>query len=165
MLIPNRKANFTMATTEFESPFHRGEQEIQSLLGVREQVEEMGRRFIRNYLPEQHQEFYARLPYLLLGTVDELGRPWASILTGRPGFIYTPDPNTLRIDARPIFGDPLNHTLSQGSQVGLLGIEYQSRRRNRMTGKVSLPWMIVSIDIKVDQAFRQLPAIYPGARL
>ena len=69
-----------------DSPFHRGEREIQSRLGVREQMEAQGRRFIRDHLPEQHQEFYRALPFILLGTVDSSGRPWASILFGRPGF-------------------------------------------------------------------------------
>ncbi|HEB29103.1 MAG TPA: 2Fe-2S iron-sulfur cluster binding domain-containing protein [Porticoccus sp.] len=145
-----------MTTIDIESPFHRGEQDIQSRLGVREQVEELGQRFIRDHMPEQQRAFYAQLPYLLIGTVDDAGRPWASILAGRPGFVHTPDPYTLSIEARPIFGDPLNDTLSEGLQVGLLGIEYQSRRRNRMTGKVAA-LDDKYIDIKVDQTFGNCP--------
>ena len=40
------------------SPFHAGEREIQSRLGVREDMEQWGRKIIRRYLPEQHREFY-----------------------------------------------------------------------------------------------------------
>ncbi len=145
-----------MTRNNVESPFHRGEREIQSRQGVREQVEGIGQRFIRDYLPEEHSEFYAQLPYLLIGTVDESGRPWASVLAGRPGFVHASDPHTLSINARPIFGDPLNNTLSVGSQVGLLGIEYQSRRRNRLSGKIAA-LHDGHIDIKVVQAFGNCP--------
>ena len=87
------------------SPFHPGEQEIQDRLGMREQIEEVGQRFIRDHLPEQHREFYAGLPFLIIGSVDEDGRPWASLLAGDPGFISSPDPTTLVIASQPVFGD------------------------------------------------------------
>ena len=66
------------------SPFHRGEREIQERLGVREQIEEVGKRFIRGFMPGEHRAFYARLPFLLIGSVDNRaplgvgsgGAPW-----------------------------------------------------------------------------------------
>ena len=65
-------------TATIESPFHRGEQAIQERVGARDKVEEIGRRFIREYLPEEHRAFYGQLPFMLLGSVDDAGRPWAS---------------------------------------------------------------------------------------
>jgi uncharacterized protein len=65
-----------------ESPFHAGELAIQTRLGVQERIDKQGRRVIRNYLPEQHRQFFAQLPYLIVGTVDPAGNPWASILVG-----------------------------------------------------------------------------------
>ena len=44
------------------SPFHLGEREIQERLGVREQVEEIGRRFIHDHMPDEHRAFYQHLP-------------------------------------------------------------------------------------------------------
>ena len=120
-----------------DSPFHEAEQEIQERLGIREKMEMFGRRVIRDHMPDQHREFYAMLPFLLLGTVDEKGWPWASIVTGRPGFITTPNARTLDIGARPLFGDPLNATLQSGTDIGILGIEPATRRRNRLTGRVA----------------------------
>ena len=79
------------------SPFHRGEREVQTQLGVRDEAEALGQRFIRNYLPDQHRDFYAELPYLLIGSADVSGRPWASILVGPAGFARSPDPHTLSI--------------------------------------------------------------------
>jgi predicted pyridoxine 5'-phosphate oxidase superfamily flavin-nucleotide-binding protein len=112
-----------MSTTPPKSPFHPGEQEIQSRLGVRDRVENLGQRFIRDYLPDQHREFYRQLPMLLIGSVDSRGHPWASLLVGRPGFIHSPDPHSLVIEAKPIFGDPLNDNLIPGTEVGILGID------------------------------------------
>ncbi|MEM9907915.1 MAG: flavin-nucleotide-binding protein, partial [Cyanobacteria bacterium P01_D01_bin.44] len=63
-----------------ESPFHQGEKDAQTRLGIREKVESIGRRFIRDYMPDQHREFYKSLPFLLIGTTDQQGWPWASIV-------------------------------------------------------------------------------------
>ncbi|MDJ0660762.1 MAG: pyridoxamine 5'-phosphate oxidase family protein [Crocosphaera sp.] len=120
-----------------QSPFHPGELAIQERLGAREQMDKFGRRVIREYLPQQHRNFYAQLSYLLVGTVDELGRPWASILVGESGFIVSPDERTLRIKTKLLYGDPLRQTLRNGIDIGLLGIELHTRRRNRMNGVVS----------------------------
>jgi len=138
------------------SPFHRGEREIQTRLGVREQIENIGQRFIRDYVPEQHGAFYAQLPFVLIGSVDKVGRPWASVLVGRPGFLHSSAPDRLRINACLIYGDPLKNNLSIGAQIGLLGIEYESRRRNRMTGKLTAIGD-GGLEIKVDQTFGNCP--------
>ena len=138
------------------SPFHRGEREIQARLGVREQVEELGRRFIRDYLPDEHRDFYATLTHLIIGTVDGAGRPWASILVGQPGFIETPDERTVRVNARRLYGDPSNHNLVPGAPIGVLGIQYQARRRNRLTAKVRDVTDDV-LTLNVDQTFGNCP--------
>lgn len=123
---------------EPDSPFHRGEREIQSRLGVRERMESFGRRVIRSYLPEQHRDFYRQLPYLLLGSMDSEGQPWASILCGEPGFVNSSDKHSVTISAEPLAGDPLRSNLTIGSFVGVLGIELATRRRNRMSTVVRI---------------------------
>jgi hypothetical protein len=100
-------------------------------------MDRQGRRIIRDYLPDQHREFFAQLPYVLVGTVDSKGQPWASILVGEPGFITSQNDRTLRIAAQPLAGDPLHHNLAAGADIGLLGIELHSRRRNRINGTIA----------------------------
>jgi uncharacterized protein len=117
-----------------ESPFHAGEIAIQERAGVRDTIETQGRRVIRDYLTEQHRKFFAELPFLIAGTLDVQGRPWASILVGEPGFLSTPDERTLQVLSRPLFGDPIAQTLIEGSDIGLLGIQLSTRRRNRLNG-------------------------------
>ncbi len=123
--------------SEAKSPFHRGEREIQSRLGIEEKMEELGRRMIRDHMPEEHQAFFPRLPVLIAGTIDSVGRPWASALAGEPGFVRPAGSRTLEVTARPIYGDPLGEVLVDGADIGALGLEFQSRRRNRVNGRVS----------------------------
>jgi len=138
------------------SPFHDGETAVQRKLGVHDKVMSYAPRFVRNYLPDQHRAFYAGLPMLLVGSVDERGRPWASALFGRPGFVSSPDPQSLRIKARPVHGDPLNHTLAVGAPLGFLGLAFHSRRRNRLNGKVAR-LAEGGFEVAVDQAFGNCP--------
>jgi len=142
--------------TDADSPFHEGEQEIHTRLGIRDKIESFGRRFIRDHMPDQHREFYGTLPFVLVGTVDDQGRPWASVVAGRPGFMSTPDERTLDVAARPLFGDPLGDTLKLGADIGMLGIQPQTRRRNRLTARVS-SLKPNSFSVTVVQAFGNCP--------
>jgi uncharacterized protein len=118
--------------------FHEGERAVQSRVGaaVRERMEQIGPRVIRDFMPDQHREFFGRLPFVIVGTVDAAGQPWASVLAQPPGFIRSPDARQLVLQAQPLAGDPLQETLANGAAIGLLGIEPQTRRRNRMNGVV-----------------------------
>jgi hypothetical protein len=123
---------------------------------VRDRVERGGRRMIRDFMPEQHRELFEKLPFLIVGSLDAEGRPWASILVGRPGFIAAPDSRRLRIAATPLPCDPLRANLVDGAPVGLLGIELATRRRNRMNGRV---WQMGprGFAVDVDQSFGNCP--------
>ena len=126
-----------MTDIQLESPFHEGEIEVQERLGTRERVAAFGPRMIRPTLIDQHREFYAQLPFLVLGSFDVDRRPWASIVTGRPGFLSTPDDVTLDVAALPILGDPLAENLHVDADIGVVGLQLETRRRNRMTGRIS----------------------------
>ena len=146
-----------------ESPFHPGELAIQARLGIQDRMDRQGRRLIREYLTEQHQQFFAQLAYIIVGTVDESGSPWASILVGQPGFLSTPSDRFLKITSQILPGDPLAKNLKVGIDIGLLGIELQSRRRNRLNGVVS----VVngnSFEVRVGQSFGNCPQ-YIQARM
>ncbi len=119
-----------------ESPFHKGEQALQKLYGVRDQLESFARGVIREYLPMQHREFYAQLPLVNLGTIDDKGRIWCSVMVGKPGFTASPNDKLLTIAGKPLAGDPLNETLVPGRYIGFLGLELHTQRRNRMSGRV-----------------------------
>jgi hypothetical protein len=143
-------------TAADDAPFHPGELEVQSRVGVREKISAIGQRVIRDVMPEQHREFFPQLPFILVGALDAAGKPWASMLVGAPGFITSPDPRRLHIAAQPLPGDPLADSLRVGADVGLLGIELHTRRRNRLNGP------IISADergfsVRVAQSFGNCP--------
>ncbi|HEX5091687.1 MAG TPA: pyridoxamine 5'-phosphate oxidase family protein, partial [Burkholderiales bacterium] len=138
------------------SPFHPGEQALQARVGARERSERAGRLMILDYMPEEHRAFFASLPFVLVGSVDDTGRPWASLLQGEPGFLASPDPRTLRVTAKPAADDPLTKNLSAGAPLGLLGIEFHTRRRNRMNGTVA-QLDAQGFEVGVDQSFGNCP--------
>ena len=119
------------ADTDF-LPFNADEKAAQLRAGVR-----TGRTApIRPFLPEQHRAFFPLLPYLFTATPDEQGWPMASVLTGPRGFVTSPDPTTLRIDALPRTGDPAAPGFAAGAEIGLLGLDLATRRRNRANGQI-----------------------------
>ncbi|MFV3411557.1 pyridoxamine 5'-phosphate oxidase family protein [Pseudomonas nitroreducens] len=119
------------------SPWHAGEKAIQERVGVSERMEVHGQKVIRDYMPDQHREFYHQLPFIIAGAVDDQGRPWATLLEGAEGFVTSPDPKSLLIDSVPDSQDPAASGLQAGHAIGLLGIELHTRRRNRMNGVLS----------------------------
>jgi uncharacterized protein len=116
--------------------FHAGEVALQREAGVAERLERLGSQVIRDYLPEQHRAFFPLLPWLIAGSMDEQGQPTASLLTGTPGFVSSPDARTLRVAALPLAGDALEQNLSVGAPLALLGLQPHTRRRNRANGSV-----------------------------
>ncbi|MCA9698574.1 MAG: flavin-nucleotide-binding protein, partial [Myxococcales bacterium] len=122
------------------APFHDGELEVQARLGLGDIAQRAGR-LVRDHLIDQHRDFYAALPFIVAAARDDAGRPWATLLVGPPGFLQSPDPQTLRIAATPRPGDALAGALSradpQGRALGLLGIDFATRRRNRVNGLVA----------------------------
>jgi uncharacterized protein len=136
--------------------FHSGERQVQARAGVQERMEQVGPRVIRDFMPDQHREFFAQLPFLIAGTVDRTGQPWASPLAAPPGFIQSPSPTELIVNAQPLTGDPLADTLTSGADIGLLGIEPQTRRRNRANGVVSSV-SASGFSVQVQQSFGNCP--------
>ncbi|TWT02643.1 pyridoxamine 5'-phosphate oxidase family protein [Reyranella sp. CPCC 100927] len=118
-------------------PFHPGELQMQQQAGMAARFAKPGAVGIRHAMPDQHRDFFALLPLLFVGSRDAGGQPWASVLTGAPGFAASPDARTLRVDARPVPGDPLAENLDVGSDLGLLGIQLETRRRNRLNGSIT----------------------------
>lgn len=146
-----------MADTSTKLPtWHEGEKFIQEKVGVAERMEVVGQRVVRDYMPDQHRDFYAQLPFIVLGSVDAEGHAWATFLEGRPGFMSSPTPTSLDIAARPDATDPAGRGMIEGAPVGLLGIEMHTRRRNRMNGVLE-SGVDNGLRVDVDQSFGNCP--------
>lgn len=137
-------------------PFHDGERALQARAGMQQRMADIGARVIRDHMPEQHRDFFALLPFLIVGSVDTDGQPWASVLHGPPGFVRSPDARTLHVGARPSAGSPLAGHLRDGAPLGLLGIQPHTRRRNRMNGRVARVGE-AGFDVEVEQSFGNCP--------
>ncbi|MBF6025415.1 pyridoxamine 5'-phosphate oxidase family protein [Lysobacter niastensis] len=145
-----------MPTEHPPSPWHRGEREIHDRLGVSERMEVIGPKVIRDFMPDQHRELFTKLPDIFVGAVDGDGQPWASIVEGEPGFIRSPDAAHLAVGGLPDIGDPMGTLLVAGTPIGMLGLEFHTRRRNRMNGHV------VAVDrtgfsVEVEQSYGNCP--------
>jgi ferredoxin-NADP reductase/predicted pyridoxine 5'-phosphate oxidase superfamily flavin-nucleotide-binding protein len=122
-----------------QSPWHAGERQLQEKVGVGERMEVLGQKVIRDYMPDQHREFYHQLPFMIAGAVDGAGQPWATLIEGEEGFVTSPDPRRLSFDLAAMALDPLDPAssgLDAGDAIGLLGIELHTRRRNRINGQI-----------------------------
>ena len=117
------------------SPFHHGEQAVQEKLGVRD-IEDWARKVVLDHLTEQHSTFYTSQPFLVVSARDTQGRSWVTLLDGPDGFVSSPDPRHLVINASPSSGDALEGAFEVNADVGILGIELATRRRNRVNGRV-----------------------------
>lgn len=138
------------------SPWHPGERAIQQQVGVAERMEEVGRRVVRDFMPDQHRAFYEQIPFIVAGTVDPQGDAWATLVAGGPGFIASPTPTTLDIAVRPDPSDPASSGIRDGGAIGLLGIELHTRRRNRVNGVLRASAADV-LHLAVDQSFGNCP--------
>lgn len=126
--------------------FHEDERRAQALAGQR-----LGRAPIRPFMPDQHRAFFTLLPYLFTAALDSRGWPMATVLTGDKGFVQSPDPTTLRIAALPALDDPAAPGFVAGAEIGLIGLDFTTRRRNRANGR------LVAVDdgltVRVAQSF------------
>jgi len=138
------------------SPWHAGERLLQQHVGIAERMAVTGPKVIRDYMPDQHRLFFEQLPFLVAGAVDGQGDPWAGVLEGLPGFVSSPDPRSLRVSAVPDADDPLLAGLGPDRQVGLLGIELHTRRRNRANGRIAA-WDGKRFEVAVTQSFGNCP--------
>lgn len=141
------------------SAWHAGERALQQRAGVDARMAEIGPRFLRDYMPDQHREFFALLPWLLACTLDASGQPRVSMLSGPPGFVHSPDPRVLRIEAA------LEAQLAVSDPVALLGLQAHTGRRNRMNGRIAAI-EAGAFEVAVGQSFGNCPKyIHPREAL
>ena len=128
---------------------HDGERYVQKKRNSPSQLAEELPRYIEKDMPQQHSEFYEGLPYIALGTVDDRGRPWASLLVTRASTddavgIELTAPNELEIRFIAPRQDPFVRALIQ-NQASMpdgrilfagVGVDFTNRRRNKVAGSI-----------------------------
>ena len=134
--------------------YHRGEIEVQDRAGVRDIAARISD-VVRPEIPPYTREFLEDQRMVVVGSTGADGRVWASLLTGEPGFLWVIDERTLRIDASPIPGDPLDENSTPGMDVGLISIDLSSRRRMRLNGKAE--WRPEGLYVYAEQVYGNCP--------
>jgi hypothetical protein len=119
------------------STYHSGELKVQTRVGAVEAAHNIGR-MIHPVIAHVFVDFIQSQPMVILGSVDGKGMAWTSVLCGRPGLLTVMDEGTLRINALPADEDPLCESLRDDKELGLLIIDFSTRRRLRLNGSVVL---------------------------
>lgn len=137
------------------APWHDGEVALQRRVGVDQQMAAVGKRVFRDHLDAQHQAFYPELPFAAVGVVDAAGDAWATLLAGRPGFLSTAL-HEMHVAAARDPNDPADAGMNDRDAIALLGIQLETRRRNRMNGRIRRSGPD-GFDLVVGQAFGNCP--------
>lgn len=113
--------------------YHSGELEAQQRAGVSDLAERVGR-IIGPTIPAAAAAFLAQRTFVVSATVAAGGEVHASILSGGAGFCTALDSSTIRL--RPTAGhrETVIHDLQDGRAIGLLAIDFSTRRRMRANG-------------------------------
>jgi predicted pyridoxine 5'-phosphate oxidase superfamily flavin-nucleotide-binding protein len=138
------------------SPWHEGELAIQRSVGVVERMDGPGRNFVRKAMPEQHRAFFPMLPFVVLGAVDAKGDVWATVRAERPGFMASPEPEILEVGLPRDPADPADAGMEHGDAIAMLGIQLETRRRNRLNGVIRRT-DAKGFDVRVGQSFGNCP--------
>ena len=138
--------------------FHAGECAMQRDMKVAPSFLDWAAQVVRPEMPRQHRTFFSDLPFVVLAARDDGGRPWVTPLSGPSGFISSPSASALEIAAEPFAGDALEGHLHQGAHVGLLGLDFATRRRNRVNGQLTTEAGAAgSLNVDVRQSFGNCP--------
>ena len=135
--------------------FHEGELAVQDRAGVRAQAKRLGGAMLA--VPDLSGgigSFLADRDFAVITARDADRRLWISPLLAPAGFLDARD-RTLHIHTTPRRGDPL-HGLAPGQPVGMLAIEFATRRRVRVNGTLTRTGAD-GLELSVDQAFGNCP--------
>jgi uncharacterized protein len=141
--------------------FHEGERAVQARAGVSALAERIGRS-IRRDIPPAGRTFLAERRWIVMGSLDDRGRPWITIRSGAAGFAEAVDERTVRIQATAPVGDVhgddrvSGDRLRPGALVGLIALDPATRRRLRVNGRVVAD-DAAGLVLGVDQAFANCP--------
>lgn len=138
-----------------QTGFHDGELAVQDRAGVRVQAARLGEAMLAT--PDLNGgmgAFLAARDFAVLTARDADGRLWTSPLFSSTGFLQAHD-RELKVHALPSPGDPL-HDLAVQQPIGLLAIEFATRRRVRVNGTL-VHVGEASLLLSVEQAYGNCP--------
>jgi uncharacterized protein len=137
--------------------FHSGEREVQIQTGEAHIAASL-QDLITPYLHSGAVNFIERQPMVIAGSRNAAGEPWASLLTGSPGFAEVQDAGAIVLDTRQITStdnDVFFSNLNSDGEIGSLFIELSTRKRLRVNGVAKYQGPLIEFTIK--QAYPNCP--------
>jgi predicted pyridoxine 5'-phosphate oxidase superfamily flavin-nucleotide-binding protein len=135
--------------------FHSGELAVQRQAGVGAEAARLVPMVTRGQIRDGMAAFISEAPFAAMTARDRTGRLWTSPLLGPPGFLRAASPTTLEINTPLPSADPL-HGLCGGQPVGLVAINFVTRRRVRINGFLTST-EAGRLTIDIDQAYGNCP--------
>lgn len=117
--------------------FHPGELEVQNRAGAQQEAARNGAG-IHAQIPLPAHYFLLQRRFAFAGFTDQSGNVWCSILTGEPGFLQASGADIIGIHLSASADPLLVEHLGLERDLGLLVIDFATRRRMRFNGKAQL---------------------------
>jgi predicted pyridoxine 5'-phosphate oxidase superfamily flavin-nucleotide-binding protein len=143
--------------------FHSGELAVQQRAGVQAQAARLAPMMSRGELRSGLAAFLSDTTFAALTARDRTGRLRTSPLLGPPGLLRAASSTTLRIEPTLPTADPL-HGLPGGQPVGLIAIDFTTRRRVRINGVLASAGAS-GLAVDVEQAYGNCPQYIQHRRL
>ena len=134
--------------------FHEGEIATQRRAGVEADAKRLEVMLDSPRLSQGATGFLASQQFIALTGRDRDGLLWISPVVSEPGFLHGQG-NVLSVSSTPRDGDPL-HDMPIGQQVGLIAVDFATRRRVRVNGKL-LGADGAGMTVRVDQSYGNCP--------
>lgn len=135
--------------------FHAGELAVQRKARVEQDAAPLSRMLEPAALTGGIAGFLGDRTFLVISGRDRAGRLWTSALIGPPGFLEVQSDTSLAVHAVICEGDPLRG-LPAGQKVGMVTVEFATRRRVRINGILSVRVGDLLI-VEVEQAYGNCP--------
>ena len=118
--------------------YHEGNRRLQDRFDTRRLADRIEERIVRDHIDDDDRRFIEARDMFFISTVDAEGQPQSSYKGGEPGFVRVLDDRTI---AFPIY-DGNGMYLTAGNllvnpKVGLLFIDFEERKRLRVSGVAS----------------------------
>lgn len=129
------------------TPYHEGELAVQARAGMQGMAARVGRSIAPQLTPPL-AIFLARQEFLILAAPDAEARPWATVLSGPPGFLHPEGAHTLTVHVQIGNDDPVGVYLRGGTEVGLLAIDLATRQRVRVNGVIEVTGGTLTVHVQ-----------------
>ena len=121
------------------SLYHDGSRRLQDRFDTRRLADRIEDRIVRDHIDDDDRAFIEARDMFFIATTDAEGQPQSSYKGGDPGFVRVLDDRTI---AFPLYdGNGMYLTagnLTTTAKVGLLFIDFESRKRLRLNGIASV---------------------------